>query len=93
MAVSKAGGAYVPVDPFYPPERVALLLTEAQAPVQLVQPHRREMLRGGAAATIEVDLPSLRALPHSNENLEGGAGLDDLCYIIFTSGSTGGRRA
>ena len=37
IAVWKAGGAYVPLDPASPAERLALILTHAQAPVGLTQ--------------------------------------------------------
>ena len=37
LAILKAGGAYVPLDPGYPKERLAFMLTDAQAPVLLTQ--------------------------------------------------------
>ena len=33
LGILKAGGAYVPLDPGYPPERLAYMLENAQAPV------------------------------------------------------------
>jgi amino acid adenylation domain-containing protein len=37
IGILKAGGAYVPLDPTYPPERLAFMLTDAQAPILLTQ--------------------------------------------------------
>ena len=37
LAILKAGGAYVPLDPAYPKERLAFMLTDAQAPLLLTQ--------------------------------------------------------
>jgi non-ribosomal peptide synthetase component F len=37
LAILKAGGFYVPLDPVYPPERVAFMLADSQAPVILTQ--------------------------------------------------------
>ena len=33
LGILQAGGAYVPLDPAYPPERLAFMLADAQAPV------------------------------------------------------------
>src|SRR5439155_21040736 len=37
LAVLKAGGAYLPLDPAYPPERLAFMLADAQAPAMVTQ--------------------------------------------------------
>jgi amino acid adenylation domain-containing protein len=52
LGVLVAGGAYVPLDPTYPPERLALMLEDTQAPVLLTQerllarlpPHRAQVV-------------------------------------------------
>ena len=36
-AILKTGGAYLPLDPSYPPERLAFMLEDAQAPILLTQ--------------------------------------------------------
>jgi amino acid adenylation domain-containing protein len=89
LGVQKAGGAYVPLDPAYPPERIAFMLEDTQAPVLLTQ------------AALLPSLPSLQArglcldrdwdsIAHSpNANPTSSVAADNLAYIIYTSGSTG----
>lgn len=85
-AILKAGAAYVPVDPAYPEERRAYILSDSKAkfllvpdsniPVhlpgdQVIYTDRAEIYTAGAPLTVSA------------------ATSDGLAYIIYTSGSTG----
>ncbi|MFC1431719.1 non-ribosomal peptide synthase/polyketide synthase [Streptacidiphilus sp. N1-3] len=73
LAVARAGAAFLPVDPAYPAERRALMLTDAAPAVvldDLVQVG--DVLEQGQA---EADFPAV--------------GADHTAYVIYTSGSTG----
>ena len=37
IGILKAGGAYLPLDPAYPQDRLAFMLTDARAPVLVTQ--------------------------------------------------------
>ncbi len=84
LGILKAGCAYVPVDPNYPAERIALLLSDS-APGAIVTTRRQKM---GSATSA---LPILYADEVITAELapDVSATLDDAAYVIYTSGSTG----
>ena len=86
LGVMKAGGAYVALDPAYPSDRVAFMLSDTRAPVVLT-------VRSLADALPPVDGARVIVLddPLPAERLEGGAeaSAESLAYVIYTSGSTG----
>jgi amino acid adenylation domain-containing protein len=93
LGILKAGGAYVPIDPDYPPDRIALMLEDAAAPVLVSQGPIAErlaaLLNAGAATVIACDRDAAIFATMSESNPAVPASLDDLAYILYTSGSTG----
>ncbi|WP_282793259.1 non-ribosomal peptide synthase/polyketide synthase [Streptomyces sp. CC224B] len=76
IAVTRANAAFLPVDPGYPAERRALMLTDAAPAVVLDDPdHVRAVLDDDSAPA-----PDPRPAP---------VGPDHAAYVIYTSGSTG----
>ena len=55
LAILKAGGAYVALDPNYPPERLAFMLQDTQAPVLLAHRHLASQLPLNQASIIYLD--------------------------------------
>jgi amino acid adenylation domain-containing protein len=55
LGVLKAGGAYVPIDPEYPPDRIALLLAEAQLDVLVTRSALVDDLPKVDAALLMID--------------------------------------
>jgi non-ribosomal peptide synthetase component F len=73
LAVVKAGGAFLPVDPAYPQDRIAYMLSDAR-PVLVVDD----------AWTATVDTSELPATDPAVD-----VAVDHPAYVIYTSGSTG----
>src|SRR5262249_30184225 len=92
LAVIKAGAAYVPLDPVYPADRLAAMLSDAQ--VQLVlttSVHGSKVPPFVVQLSLDVDSHLWSDQPTANlpRQVDGGS----LAYAIFTSGSTGRPKA
>lgn len=82
LAVLKSGAAYLPIEPAYPAERIAFLLTDA-APVLVVADPAVDLPAGVARVAptqLADELPDL-----SDVDIRG----EYPAYVIYTSGSTG----
>ncbi|GHG84274.1 non-ribosomal peptide synthetase [Comamonas sp. JC664] len=89
LATLKAGAAYLPLDPSYPAERLAYMLSDSRA-VVLVTTQAHEATFAASAAPrflLDQEAPRLEALP--SRPLTSSATRDSLAYVIYTSGSTG----
>src|SRR5438132_9092205 len=73
LAIFKAGGAYLPIEPHFPTERIAKMVSRAGAKLVLTQPLIEAAYEEGHAAC----------------DLGIAVARDQLAYIYFTSGSTG----
>ncbi|WP_460698564.1 amino acid adenylation domain-containing protein, partial [Nocardia thraciensis] len=94
-AIAKTGAAYLPVDPAYPAERVAHLLTDSAAVLGLTTSAQRPAFAGGLP-WIELDAPAQAARiaarsPHPVSYLDRLRVVTEQhpAYVIYTSGSTG----
>jgi amino acid adenylation domain-containing protein len=89
LGILKAGGAYVPVDPAYPAERQAYMLTDSGAPVIVTQEQLRSSLPASEAQIVclDSDWPEIARRPRSAPDI--AAHPEQLAYVIYTSGSTG----
>jgi amino acid adenylation domain-containing protein len=88
LAILKAGGTYVPLDPSYPRERLAVMVSQSEAELWVSEPALAARLPGGR-------LPVVLLRGEGEEAPEPGgpalarAALEDSAYLVFTSGSTG----
>jgi amino acid adenylation domain-containing protein len=84
LAILKAGAAFLPIDPSYPLERVAFILSDAAIEVVLTN----------RATAGRISIPGLKAIYVDDDDVVGAGLLPApdpaaLAYVIFTSGSTG----
>ncbi|MBH8578109.1 amino acid adenylation domain-containing protein [Nostocaceae cyanobacterium CENA369] len=90
LGTLKAGGVCVPLDPHYPPERLAFMLQDSQAPVVLTQSRWRSLLEGNTTRhLIMLDDDAEVISQESAENPQIEVTAENLAYLIYTSGSTG----
>ncbi|MFF9349260.1 amino acid adenylation domain-containing protein [Streptomyces sp. NPDC014734] len=92
LAVFKAGGVYLPIEPHFPADRLATMLSRAACGLVLTEP--------GSTSTLDQALDSLSGVrklfvcaayeeDHADDDLRLRVAPDQLAYIYFTSGSTG----
>jgi amino acid adenylation domain-containing protein len=89
LSVFKAGGAYLPLDPSYPKERIAFMLSDAGASLVLTQENLRSELPENDIQAICLDSAYNFVAGQQTGNLSSEALPDNLAYVIYTSGSTG----
>ncbi len=82
LGILKAGGAYMPVDPDYPAERIAYMLSEAASRIGVTY---------GYQGSVPIETVALEDFDFSGNRtpLPNVNSPEDTCYVIFTSGSTG----
>ncbi|WP_143671568.1 non-ribosomal peptide synthetase, partial [Streptomyces sp. wa1071] len=85
LAVAKTGAVYLPVDPDYPPDRIAHMLTDAAPTLVLTAPGT---LAFDGAPRLEIDGTPPTG-PADDPGLWRTQRPDTAAYIIYTSGSTG----
>jgi amino acid adenylation domain-containing protein len=95
MGILKAGAAYVPLDPGYPAERLAYMLTDCVPAVLLTQANHLQHLSAGDVPVVLLDMDHV-AMKGDGNNWDANPApfalaLNDrhLAYVIYTSGSTG----
>lgn len=90
LGILKAGGAYIPLDPFYPLERLAFMLEDAQAPVLLTQEKLADALPAYWGQVINLDTEWESYIASSSDaNPICESAPENLAYVMYTSGSTG----
>jgi len=90
LGVLKAGGGYVPIDPAYPSERLAAMLSGTRASVLVTEAGLVDALPAEderATVVLAGDGTGCEAWPDVPPASD--AGPDDVAYTIYTSGSTG----
>lgn len=88
FGILKAGAAYLPLDPEYPAERIAFMLSDSETSLILSQEELTPQLPGTSGRTV-ITFESIASNPTSSSRELPSISPDQLAYIIYTSGSTG----
>ena len=89
LGILKAGGGYVPLDPAYPQERLACILSDANVEVLLTQEKLVTKLPENRTRVVCFDRDWEAIVQEREENLMSDVKGNNLAYVIYTSGSTG----
>lgn len=89
LGILKAGGAYLPLDPTYPQERLAFMLSDSQVSVLLTQDKLIVKLPEYKVYTVCLDTIWGSISLESQENPISDVQPENLLCVIYTSGSTG----
>ena len=85
LAILKAGGAYLPLDPAYPDDRLAFILSDARCPVVVTAGADGGLLAAKTEGVVTLDPNGPRSFTTPGTDLRA----ENLAYVIYTSGSTG----
>ena len=88
MAILKAGAAYLPLDPAYPHDRIAYMLTDSSARMVVTSQKYAGRLDVPVLEVV-VEKALIEASALTTSELAGSVEGNDLAYILYTSGSTG----
>ncbi len=93
LGVLKAGAGYVPIDPKFPHERIADILSDSNASVLITEGELADALPVALPTPrLRLDADAAEIAAQSDERIstsEIGLTPAHLCYVIYTSGSTG----
>src|SRR5579862_1452225 len=89
LAIMKAGGAYLPLDPDYPANRLAMLLSDSRTRLVVTHSSSAQQVPTGDWETIILDAVrhGSAGYPQTTPNVKRDP--ENLAYVIYTSGSTG----
>jgi amino acid adenylation domain-containing protein len=89
LGVLKAGAAYVPLDPAYPPDRLAYMLSDSDASLLITESKFTELGQSFTGRMVLLDAEWPQVSGESRENPRVQIDQENLAYVIYTSGSTG----
>ena len=92
LAVFKAGGVYLPIEPHFPADRIATMLSRAECKLVLTESASTTTLAPALDTLSGTEMLFVDAAyqeGHSEDDLGVDVGPDQLAYVYFTSGSTG----
>ncbi|MFE0750411.1 amino acid adenylation domain-containing protein, partial [Gordonia sp. NPDC058843] len=96
FGVVRTGAAYVPIDPAYPSDRIAYMVTDSAVRLGITDTATRPRLGESSCEWLELDAlddPAVSGARIEDDERRAPVRLDDLAYLVYTSGSTGRPKA
>jgi amino acid adenylation domain-containing protein len=89
LAILKSGAAYVPLDPMYPHDRLAFMLSDSSPAALLTEQRMLAQLPANGTNVLCIDSAREEIARQATENMQSAATRENLVYVTYTSGSTG----
>lgn len=89
LGILKAGAVYLPLDPKFPKDRLAFMLSDAEVMILLTQANLREDVPASQAKVVVFEELAESLSEFSSANPSSVGSPRDTAYVIYTSGSTG----
>ena len=89
LGILKAGAAYLPMDPMFPRDRLAYMLSDASAPLLVTSLELIDTFPQYSGEIILIDSQWTQIEQHEGRNPLTSVNPSNLAYVIYTSGSTG----
>jgi amino acid adenylation domain-containing protein len=89
LGILKTGAAYLPLDPAYPPERVAFMLSDSGATAVLAEQNLCDRLASAQVKVICLEDEAGKIQGEDRTNPAHNILPEQAAYVIYTSGSTG----
>ena len=89
LAILKAGAGYLPLDPKYPRDRIAFMMTDSSAGFVLTQEKWLDLFPADTVRAICPERAAAAIADQSDTAPACAAEPRDTAYVIYTSGSTG----
>ena len=89
LAIQKAGAAYVPLDPGFPRDRLAYMVSDSGLALVVTTTELEPLLEGADVTRVRVDAEADEIAARASTRLELDVPATARMYVIYTSGSTG----
>ena len=89
LGIMKARGAYLPLDPSFPEDRLAYLLSDSKISILITNQDLQKKLPGDGVKVIDLGVDWEVISQYSAKKPDHEVSLNNLAYVIYTSGSTG----
>jgi amino acid adenylation domain-containing protein len=93
LGVLKAGGAYLPLDPSYPDQRLAYMVSDTAPPLILTTEKLAGRLAVHGTDLLDIEAPGRASDAAAGTLPAARVSADHLAYVMYTSGSTGAPKA